>query len=292
MNNQQYSPGGFSILPPIVKNLIIINGLFFLATISLERSMNLDLIDILGLHYFSSQKFAVYQFITYMFMHGSFSHIFFNMFALWMFGSVLEQTWGPKRFLVYYFVTGIGAALVHYIIYFFQINPTITLIDNFLAHPDLYALQEFVGNHKFMVQDNTGQIMSIFQTFKSNYDTLMYNPNNTEAMQNVVNFVSEYRIHYLNQPVVVGASGAVYGLLLAFGMMFPNAMIYLYFLFPMKAKWFVLIFGLLELFSGIFEKGSNVAHFAHLGGMIFGVFLILYWQKKDKSRINNHWHNV
>jgi len=110
MNNQRYSPSGFGFLPPVVKNLLIINGLFFLATIVLGNTMNIDLTDLLGLHYFEAEKFAPYQFITYMFMHGNFSHIFFNMFALSMFGSVLEQAWGTKKFLFYYIVTGIGAA--------------------------------------------------------------------------------------------------------------------------------------------------------------------------------------
>lgn len=286
MDNRQYSPGGFSILPPIVKNLLIINGIFYLATISLGYSMNIDLIDILGLHYFKAEKFEFYQFITYMFMHGGFSHIFFNMFALWMFGSILEQTWGPKRFLIYYFFTGIGAAIVHYVVFYFQITPTIELIDNFIYQPNIENLQQIVSTHRFAIYDDTGNITSLFEQFKINYSILANNPTDTAAMQNVLNFMSEYKIHYLNQPVVVGASGAVYGLLLAFGMMFPNAMIYLYFFVPMKAKWFVIIFGVIELLSGIYGRGGNIAHFAHLGGMIFGIILILIWRRKDKKSSN------
>ena len=110
---QQLRPGGFQILPPVVKNLIIINGLFFLASLAASAKFNVDLNDILGLHYFAAEKFEPYQFITYMFMHGGFMHIFFNMFALWMFGNALENIWGPRRFLIYYFVTGIGAAITH-----------------------------------------------------------------------------------------------------------------------------------------------------------------------------------
>ena len=113
MNNERYSPTGFGILPPVVKNLLIINALFFLATVVLGNTMNIDLTDYLGLHYFTSPHFATYQFVSYMFMHGSFSHILFNMFALWMFGSTLENLWGSKRFLIFYLICGLGAALVH-----------------------------------------------------------------------------------------------------------------------------------------------------------------------------------
>jgi membrane associated rhomboid family serine protease len=110
-----------------------------------------------------------------------------------------------------------------------------------------------------------------------------------QAMQESVNFVALYREHFLNLPVVVGASGAIYGLLLAFGMLFPNSLIYVYFFIPMKAKWFVIIFGAIELFSGFWDQNSNVAHFAHLGGMIFGFFLIMYWKKKENRHRTNHW---
>ena len=119
MSYERYSPTGFGFLPPVVKNLLIINVLFFLATIVLGNTMNLDLTDMLGLHYFAATKFEPYQFITYMFMHGSFSHIFFNMFALWMFGSVLEQVWGPKKFLLYYIITGM---VLHWYITWFSIS--------------------------------------------------------------------------------------------------------------------------------------------------------------------------
>jgi len=288
MSNERYSPSGFGFLPPVVKNLIIINGLFFLATLVLGNTMHIDLTDYLGLHYFAAQKFAPYQFITYMFMHGSFSHIFFNMFALWMFGSVLEQVWGPKKFLFYYLVTGIGAALVHYLVFYFQVTPVLHSIDAFTANPSLVTLQQFVSNHQFSISDSSGDFYQAFEHFKLNYITLQQDPGNIQAMQDSVNFVSSYREHFLNLPVVIGASGAIYGLLLAFGMLFPNSLIYLYLFIPMKAKWFVIIFGAIELFSGFYDQG-NVAHFAHLGGMIFGFFLIMYWKKKEDKRRTSHW---
>lgn len=292
MSNERYSPSGFGFLPPVVKNIIIINGLFFLATLVLGNTMRIDLTDYLGLHYFASQKFVPYQFITYMFMHDplSFGHIFFNMFALWMFGSVLEQVWGPKKFLLYYIVTGIGAAIVHYVVFYLQISPVLSSIDSFIANPTVSALQQFASTHQFAVRDSSGEIYQAFEVFKQNFATLQQEPGNMQAMQESVNFMTAYREYFLNLPVVIGASGAIYGLLLAFGMLFPNSMIYLYFFIPMKAKWFVIIFGLFELGSGFLDSGSNVAHFAHLGGMLFGFFMIIYWKHKaDKHRKNNYW---
>ena len=288
MSYERYRPSGFGFLPPVVKNLIIINVLFFLATL-LGTTLNIDLPDYLGLHYFASQKFAPYQFITYMFMHGGFSHIFFNMFALWMFGTVLEQVWGPKKFLLYYIITGIGAALVHYLVFYFEITPVLNGMDAFLANPDLVTLQQFASNHKFNIGGASDEFAQAFQNFQLNYSTLQQEPGNMQAMQESVNFISAYRDHFLNLPLVVGASGAIYGLLLAFGMLFPNSMVYVYLFIPMKAKWFVIIFGAIELFSGFLDQSSNIAHFAHLGGMIFGFFLILYWKKKENRHRTDYW---
>jgi membrane associated rhomboid family serine protease len=289
MSYERYTPSGFGFLPPVVKNLLIINVLFYLATEVLRPTMNIDLTDILGLHYFAAQKFEPYQFITYMFMHGGFSHILFNMFALWMFGTVLEQVWGPKKFLLYYVITGIGAALVHYLVFYFEITPVLNSIDGFLANPDLATLQQFATNHKFNLSRSSDELEQAFNAFQLNYRSLQQDPNNMQAMQESVNFVASYREHFLNLPVVVGASGAIYGLLLAFGMLFPNSLVYVYFFIPMKAKWFVIIFGAIELFSGFWYQNSNVAHFAHLGGMIFGFFLIMYWKKKENRHRTNHW---
>ena len=289
MSYDQYSPTGFRVLPPVVKNIIIINVLFYLATIGLGSAFNIDLTDILGLHYLASTKFEPYQFLTYMFMHGSPSHIFFNMFALWMFGSVLENVWGPKRFILFYVVAGIGAALTHYLIFYFQVTPDLQLMESFLNKPDFANLQAFIANHRFRIDDSATDMVVLFQQFKENINLLQQDPGNIQALQGSVNFISEYKEHFLNLPVVIGASGAIYGLLLAFGMLFPNSLIYLYFFIPMKAKWFVIIFGAIELISGFYDTGGNVAHFAHLGGMVFGFFLILYWNKKDKRKRFNQW---
>ena len=226
--SEQYSPTGFRVLPPVVKHLLIINALLFLASFTLNR-FNIDLSDYLGLHFFLASDFRPYQLITYMFMHANFEHIFFNMFALWMFGNTLENIWGSKRFLLFFMVCGLGAGLCQEVVQYIQ-----------------YATS---GLARYENVNLSGVVMSTAD--------------------------------YLNVWNTVGASGAVYGLLLAFGMLFPNSRIYLYFLFPIKAKWFVIGYAVIELVSGFFSSG-NIAHFAHLGGMLFGLILILIWKKKGK----------
>jgi len=275
---------GFNVLPPVVKNLLILNGLFFLATIAFENAWGISLVDIFGLRYPAAEKFAPYQFITYMFMHGGFTHILFNMFALWMFGNTLENLWGPKKFLIYYLVTGIGAALVHYVTIYFMLQPDLALINQFLSDPTVQSLNSLVNNHRFQLNQFSGEIWLGFSTFQADVNQLSRNPDNYAALQRSIEFVADYKTHFLNQPNVIGASGAVFGILLAFGMTFPNAIIYLYFAIPVKAKWFVIFYGLLELYLGFARTSSNVAHFAHLGGMIFGYFLLMYWKQKDKPK--------
>jgi membrane associated rhomboid family serine protease len=273
----QYRPTGFRILPPVVKNLLIINGLFFLATMATGTKFGFDLTDLLGLHYFQAEKFRPYQFITYMFMHGGLMHIVFNMFALWMFGNAIENIWGPKKFLIYYIVTGVGAAITHYVVFYFEISPVMAAIDNFLNNPTPESLNIFLNSGYFKIA--SVEMQDNFNIFREHYNQLLFS-DPTSALQMSVDFVSQYKIDFLNAPVVVGASGAVFGILLAFGMMFPNSLIYVYFAIPVKAKYFVIIYGAIELFSGVYDTGSNVAHFAHLGGMIFGYLLLLYWKKR------------
>jgi membrane associated rhomboid family serine protease len=226
--SEQYSPTGFRVLPTVVKHLLIINVLLYLATFTMNR-FHIDLTDYLGLHFFKASDFKPYQLITYMFMHGNFEHLFFNMFALWMFGNTLENIWGSKRFLWFYMLCGVGAGLCQEVVQYIQYATTLAQYDS--------------------VNLGGGQVISM--------------------------------ANYLNMLNTVGASGAIYGLLLAFGMMFPNSMIYLYFFVPIKAKWFVIGYAVIELVSG-FIGGGNVAHFAHLGGMLFGLILILIWKKKGR----------
>ena len=271
--SQQYSPAGFTLLPPVVKNLLIINGLFFLATVSFESAFGIDLVNLLGLHYFQSDMFSPYQFVSYMFLHGSISHVVMNMFALWMFGYLLENVWGSKRFLTYYVVTGIGAGIIQTFVQWLDISSVQAAANAYAANPTLDGFIGFVRHHYPRYYEAEGTL----QGFISEWTLAKNSPG----------YVSQ-SLEYINQLVklqmdvpTVGASGAVFGILLAFGMMFPNMLVYIYFLFPIKAKWIVIIYGALELFSGISNNpNDNVAHFAHLGGMIFGFFLIIYWKKK------------
>jgi membrane associated rhomboid family serine protease len=273
-----YRPSGFKLLPDVVKNLLIINVLFFIATYVFESKLGIELTDKLGLHYFGSDKFRPYQLITYMFMHGSLAHIFFNMFALYMFGSSIENFWGPKRFLIYYLVTGLGAAIIHYIVvYVNDVKPITDLINDYVESPSGEKLQSFLTSTKFTLA--SPELQELYAGFSKNYN-LNIHTNPSEAISSSITFMQEYKEAYLNLPVVVGASGAVFGLLLAFGMMFPNNVIYIYFAIPIKAKYFVMLYGAIEIFSGISNSGNdNVAHFAHLGGMLFGFILIMYWRK-------------
>lgn len=280
MSYQQYRPTSFRILPPVVKNLLIINGLFYLATVVMETQFNIDLADTLGLHFMFAEKFRPYQLITYMFMHGSFMHLFFNMFALWMFGNVLENYWGPKRFLTYYIITGIGAALIHYTVVYFQNQSTLEFVNNYIANPSLADFQDFITSERVRVisQELVDHYNAIIPR---SFNNALISNNAEEALRISVDYMQIFKTDFLNAPVVIGASGSVFGILLAFGMLFPNTLLYVYFAIPIKAKWFVMIYGAMELFSGIKSAtDDNVAHFAHLGGMLFGFILIKYWQKR------------
>ena len=213
-------------MPTVTKNLLIINVLCFFGYVVAKR-YGIDLNDMLGLHFFLASDFSPAQLITYMFMHANFQHIFFNMFAVWMFGRTLENVWGPKRFLFYYILCGIGAGLI----------------------------QEAVQYIEYVVS-------------LSQYDGV-------DTGMGVISMAE-----YLNMLTTVGASGAVYAILLAFGMLFPNSEIFIFPIpMPIKAKYFVIGYAVLELVLGI-SGGDGVAHFAHLGGMLFGFILIIYWRKK------------
>lgn len=270
MSYQQYSPRGFSVLPPVVKNLLIINGLFFLAQMTSEQVLGLDLVDYLGMHYFGSSKFNPIQLVTYMFLHGGFTHILFNMFALWMFGNTLENVWGGKRFLTYYLITGVGAALVHMLVLWIGISGMQSDITQVMSSPTPEAFTTFLTQHFPGYQMQLSGFISSWSM----------NPADPTYINQASIYMNDLAILKMDVPTV-GASGAVFGILLAFGMMFPNALIYLYFFIPVKAKWFVIAYGAMELYFGFANNpGDNVAHFAHLGGMIFGFFLIRYWNRK------------
>lgn len=247
MTNQDRT-GFFSNIPLVTKNLIIINVLFWVASLTLPKA-GVDLIQWLGLHFPGTSNFYAFQFVTYMFMHDtqSIQHLFFNMFAVFMFGRVLESVWGSKRFLIFYFVTGIGAGIIQELVCLVRIIPYI---------------QQLPAEAIDMVRNEGAAVLSRGMNY-------------SDAMIGELNLIMN--------TVTVGASGAVFGILLAFGMLFPNAPLYIMFIpIPIKAKYFVVGYGLIELFLGI-SGGDNVAHFAHLGGMLFGFFMIRYWKKKDQD---------
>ena len=225
-------------IPTMTKNLLVINVLAFLATWVFEQS-GIDLTAMFGLHFFLASDFHVWQFLTYMFLHGGFTHILFNMFALWMFGSVIERVWGPKKFIFYYIVCGVGAGIIQEIVQYVQ----------FVSDPVLAS---------------------------ESLDALMPVRTNGGVMQMTIG-------DYLNYRLTIGASGAVYGILLAFGMIFPNERLFIIPIpFPIKAKWLIVGYIFIEFFSAM-GQNDGIAHMAHLGGMLFGFLLIRYWQKHPDS---------
>lgn len=269
-----------SILPTVVKNLLIINGLCFLANLILESRFNFSLNETLGLYYPESKFFKPVQLISHVFMHGSFMHLFFNMFSLWMFGSVLENFWGPKRFFIYYFVTAFGAAALHLGVNAFEIYRLRSAIEVYASSPNVSDFILFIQDHKTLINPD------LYDRLTNFYREWQLQPDNADALKQSTEILNSFVYAKMNVPVV-GASGAVFGLLLAFGMLFPNTQLMMIFLpIPIKAKYFVMIYGGLELFQGISNNPSdNVAHFAHLGGMLFGFILIKIWQKNG-NRFN------
>jgi len=285
MSFQQFRPAGFSAMPIIVKNLLIINGLFFLAKILLGSNFNIDLDHILGLHHYNADDFAPYQFLTYMFMHGDFTHILFNMFALWMFGSSIENTWGPKRFIIYYLLTGIGAGFIYLAYVSYDIAALQSIIDQFAISPTPEAFDSFVS--KYVPMD---RLLAMYPEVAAEINTLTYsfydNPEATQYAAEAKQVMLDILYLRTNTPNI-GASGSVYGILLAFGMMFPNVRLFLiFFPIPIKAKYFVIGYGVMELWMGLQNSPSdNVAHFAHLGGMLVGFVLLKIWQKGSNKFI-------
>lgn len=243
-------------IPGVTKNLLIINVILFLGTMLLQ-SRSVDLYDVLSMHYFQSVAFQPFQIITSMFMHGSFGHIFFNMFALLMFGATLERVWGPKRFLTYYFITGIGAALLHMGVQYLEIQEVLAQL-----------VESSNGTREEIIEFINTRGLEVVQGGR-------YYPDDPLMTQAIYQFHGR----------VVGASGAIYGLLLAFGMLFPNTeLMLLFFPVPIKAKYFIPGLMALELFLGVQQYSwDNIAHFAHLGGALFGFIIIMIWKKSRKN---------
>ncbi len=236
----EFRPTRFQILPPVIKNLLIINGLVFLAQNTIGASSVFNMENLFALHNWQSPLFKPWQLFTHIFMHGSFMHILGNMFALWMFGSVLENLWGQKRFLIFYFVCGLGAAVLHMFFLSYEFNSV---------------------SQKFLALQNDPSVPQYL--------------------------VEQYRYALVEQlnTATIGASGAVFGILAAFVYLFPNTYIYLYFFVPVKAKWLGLLYFGYELFFAIRNTaGDNVARWAHIGGAVVGLILVIIWKKKNTTR--------
>ncbi len=278
--SSQYQPRKFNMLPEVVKNLLIINGLLFFSTYVLANTFGIDLVRVLGLFYPGSELFRPFQVITHLFMHGSMGHIFSNMFALWMFGNVLENVWGGKKFLMFYIVTGLGAALIHLAVISYEMKSMENKADVFFNNPTAEEFGLFMKKNvplEALSSGYRGQVLSVI-------DGWLETPSSMEYKAQAVELTRQY-LDFRKDIPTVGASGAVFGVLLAFGMMFPNTVIYLYFAIPIKAKYFVMLYGALELYLGFSNNPvDNVAHFAHLGGMLFGFFMIRYWERNKYRR--------
>ena len=240
-------------------------------------SLNIDLNSVFGLHHWASDKFEPYQFVTYMFMHGNMMHLFFNMFALWMFGRVLEQVWGSKRFLIYYMITGIGAGVLQIIVMSFELTSVYSALEMIKTGDGINAFASFIEDYIPGRSDLYLYAQEILIGWSKN-------PSATDYQAEALNIAQG--VYDAKRNVgTVGASGSVFGLLLAFGVLFPNTELLLIFPpIPIKAKYFVFGYGFIELYMGISSNpGDNVAHFAHLGGMLFGYILIRYWRKTTNT---------
>lgn len=246
--------GFMANMPPATKNLIIINVIVW-AVEAIFPKFAITIIRVLGLHFVGASQFNPIQIFTYMFVHASTNpwHLLFNMFSLWMFGSILERVWGTKRYLLFYFVCGIGAAFVQEIVW------ACTWMHEYIS--GIAGLNGLTYSHMKEIVDQAvaahdSGFVSAIASFKNNF-------------------------------VTIGASGAVYGLLLGYAFVFPNQPLYLFFIpYPIKAKYMMIGYGLIEFFLG-FNSNDSVAHFAHLGGMLFGIFILLYWKKKGTLRGNS-----
>jgi len=241
----------FKNLPIVTQRLIILNGLVFIFTAFIAPPLG----KLFALYYFDSVSFEPYQLVSHMFTHAGIGHIFFNMFALFMFGAPLERVWGPKKFLIFYFITGFGAVFLHQLVDFIQVRDLVSQLT-----PGMQGTIAGEGVARFLSQILGQQVQ----------DSLH------EPIQGLLSIY--------NTPVV-GASGAVFGVLAGFAMLFPNTELMMLFVpFPIKAKYFVLIYAGVELFLGMSRfGGDNIAHFAHLGGALFGFLLVKYWNSQKES---------
>jgi membrane associated rhomboid family serine protease len=261
------------VFTPVVKNLLIINiGFFIIALVALEN-LRVDINTIFGLHSWYSKDFKAWQFVTYMFMHGNFGHVFSNMLGLLVFGPMLEQIWGAKKFIFFYMFTGIGAGLLYWGINMYETTQLKHSVETYISTPSPDGFSNLMRQHDKRAFDQNIDYI----------DRYHYNPGDQSIINETVTYAKQLFQNRANFSMV-GASGAIFGILMAFAMLFPNTELYLYFFFPIKAKYLVAAYGLYELYSEYMARpNDNVAHFAHLAGMFFAFILIKYWQKQRNT---------
>jgi membrane associated rhomboid family serine protease len=255
------------LMTPVVRTLIILNVLAFFFT-------NESVIDRFGLHSFLSDLFQPLQFLTHMFLHGGFGHILSNMIGLLVFGPMLERTWGSQRFLFFYMFCGLGAGLLYLGVNYYEMSRVFALVEDYRANPNPDAFWGFIESHASAAYD---QLESFIDAYKAN-------PTNNQLRNDSLRFVNAYWTRQIDGPMV-GASGAIFGVIMAFGLLFPNTELFLLFPpIPIKAKYLVIFYGAYEVYSGVYRAQSdNVAHFAHLGGMLFAFILVKYWGSQRKT---------
>lgn len=254
-------------LTPVVRVLLILNVLVFLVT-------NEAIINQFGLHSFLSDKFNPIQLLTHMFLHGGFNHIFSNMIGLVVFGPMLEQFWGPRRFTFFYFFCGLGAALLFSGINYFETYDVYKSVLAYRVSPGFDGFSAFVDQHATSYYDRLVPFLDKFRAY----------PTDGKNIQDSVSIVNRIFSNQVDEPMV-GASGAIFGVIMGFGLLFPNTQLFLLFPpIPVKAKYLVIFYGAFELYSGIYRAQSdNVAHFAHIGGMLFAFILVKYWGSQRKT---------
>lgn len=254
-------------LTPVVRALLIMNVLVYFVT-------NETIIEQFGLHSFLSDLFNPIQLLTHMFLHGSLGHIFSNMIGLIVFGPMLETFWGPKRFTFFYFFCGLGAALLFSGVNYFEMRDAYTAIQSYRAEPGYDAFSAFIDQSAGSYYERLLPFIEQFKRF----------PNDSKNIQDSISIVNRIFTNQVDQPMV-GASGAIFGIIMGFGLLFPNTQLFLLFPpIPIKAKYLVIFYGAYEIYSEINrQQGDNIAHFAHIGGMLFAFILIKYWGSQRKT---------
>jgi membrane associated rhomboid family serine protease len=254
-------------LSPVVRVLLIINVLVFFVT-------DENVIQQFGLHSFLSESFNPTQIITHMFLHGGFGHLFSNMIGLVVFGPMLENFWGPRRFTFFYFFTGIGAAFLFSGINYIEMRDVYQAVLDYRVNPTPDGFLTFIDKEAPSLYDRLQPVMDQFQRL----------PNDAQTKEYTLRIVNKIYDEQISQPMV-GASGAIFGVIMGFGLLFPNTQLFLLFPpIPIKAKYLVLIYGAYELYTGVYQAQSdNVAHFAHIGGMLFAFILVKFWNSQRKT---------